>query len=268
MPPWASLHQYYGMTESCGAATGSVPGDRRPEDWASGRASSAGRAGSVTELRIAYESGCDVPTGEVGEILLRGPIVSPGYWRRPEEIARTFRDGWLHTGDAGRLDEQVYLYVVDRIKDMIVTGGENVYSAEVENAPARHPAVAACAVIGIPHERWGKAVHAVVVLRPGEQPQEDANDVWRSAPSRRRLPPPGAGPVRCLSLAAGDAGRSVRPAVPPTRWRARWPIRYSRAWASPWWWRTSPAPAARSPTNTWPAPRRTATRCCWPARRS
>lgn len=125
-------------------------------------------------MRIADETGRDVPAGEVGEILLRGPLESPGYWRRPEETARTFRDGWLHTGNAGRLDDQGYLYVVDRIKDMIVTGGENVYSAEVENALARHPAVASCAVIGIPHERWGEAVHAVVVLRPGEQAREDA----------------------------------------------------------------------------------------------
>lgn len=171
--PWAGLYQYYGMTESCGVATLSTPGDHRPEDWASGRAGSAGRAGAVTELRIADESGHDVPVGQVGEILLRGPLVSPGYWRRPEETARTFGDGWLHTGDAGRLDEHGYLYVVDRIKDMIVTGGENVYSAEVENALARHHAVAACAVIGVPHERWGEAVHAVVVLRAGRTVQDE-----------------------------------------------------------------------------------------------
>jgi len=91
--------------------------------------------------------------------------VSPGYWRRPEESAATFRDGWLHTGDAGRLDGGGYLTVVDRVKDMIVSGGENVYSAEVENALAAHPDVAAAAVIGIPNERWGEAVHALVVRR-------------------------------------------------------------------------------------------------------
>ena len=90
-----------------------------------------------------------------------------GYWNRPEETATALRGGWMHTGDGGYLDEDGYLFVVDRIKDMIVSGGENVYSAEVENALARHPAVAACAVIGVPDERWGERVHAVVVTAPG-----------------------------------------------------------------------------------------------------
>lgn len=172
MLPWVGLYQYYGMTESCGAATGSLPGDHRPADWDSGHAGSAGRAGSVTELRVVDVEGQNVPTGTVGEILLRGPLVSPGYWRRPDESARTFRHGWLHTGDAGRLDAQGYLTVVDRIKDMIVTGGENVYSAEVENALMRHPAISIAAVFGVPHERWGEAVHAVVVLREGADADE------------------------------------------------------------------------------------------------
>ena len=90
------------------------------------------------------------------------------YWNRPEETADVFRGGWYHTGDAGYLDEGGYLYLVDRVKDMIVTGGENVYSAEVENAVASHPAVAQVAVIGIPDERWGEAVHAIVILKEGE----------------------------------------------------------------------------------------------------
>ncbi|HEY6856727.1 MAG TPA: fatty-acid--CoA ligase, partial [Mycobacterium sp.] len=90
-----------------------------------------------------------------------------GYWNRPEETAAAIRDGWMHTGDGGYMDDDGYVFVVDRIKDMIVTGGENVYSAEVENAVCQHPAVAACAVIGIPDPAWGEAVHAVVVLRPG-----------------------------------------------------------------------------------------------------
>ena len=165
--PWIGLYQFYGMTESCGVATMSQPRDHAPEAWDSGRALSAGRAGALVELRVVDEQDQDVATGAVGEILLRGPIVSPGYWRRPEESVRTFRDGWLHTGDAGKLDADGYLYVVDRVKDMIVSGGENVYSAEVENALAQHPAVSTAAVIGIPSEQWGEAVHAVVVLRAG-----------------------------------------------------------------------------------------------------
>ncbi|GKT34910.1 long-chain-fatty-acid--CoA ligase, partial [Aduncisulcus paluster] len=100
---------------------------------------------------------------EIGEVIVKGDNVMLGYWELPEESATAIRNGWMHTGDAGRMDDRGYVFIVDRIKDMVVTGGENVYSAEVENALAKHPAVAACAVIGIPDERWGERVHAVVV---------------------------------------------------------------------------------------------------------
>jgi acyl-CoA synthetase (AMP-forming)/AMP-acid ligase II len=92
-----------------------------------------------------------------------------GYWDKPEETAAAVRDGWMHTGDGGYMDDAGYVYVVDRLKDMIITGGENVYSAEVENAVTQHPAVAACAVIGVPDPGWGERVHAIVVLKPGQQ---------------------------------------------------------------------------------------------------
>ena len=108
-----------------------------------------------------------VPHGTVGEIAVRGDNVMMGYWERPEETAKAVIDGWMHTGDGGYMDEDGFVYVVDRVKDMIISGGENVYSAEVENALAQHPAVAQCAVIGIPSERWGEQVHAIVVARPG-----------------------------------------------------------------------------------------------------
>ena len=97
---------------------------------------------------------------------MRGDVVMMGYWERPEETKKAIVDGWMHTGDAGYMDEDAYVYIVDRLKDMIVTGGENVYSAEVENCVAQHPAVVQCAVIGIPDERWGEAVHAVVMCKP------------------------------------------------------------------------------------------------------
>jgi len=103
----------------------------------------------------------------VGEVVVRGPHVMLGYWNKPAETAAAVVDGWMHTGDGGRMDESGYVFIVDRIKDMIVSGGENVYSAEVENALASHPAVAASAVIGVPDPEWGERVHAVVVLRPG-----------------------------------------------------------------------------------------------------
>jgi long-chain acyl-CoA synthetase len=105
-------------------------------------------------------------TGAVGEILVRGPNVMQGYWRKPELTAATIVDGWVRTGDAGYIDADGFLFLVDRVKDMIVTGGENVYSAEVENVLAQHAAVLECAVIGVPDERWGERVHAVIRFRP------------------------------------------------------------------------------------------------------
>lgn len=172
--PWAGLHQYYGMTESSAVATMTRPEDHDDAGWACSRATSAGQACALVEVRVCDPSDRDLPSGEVGEIQLRGPVVSAGYWARPEESARTFAGGWLRTGDAGSLDEAGYLHVVDRVKDMIVSGGENVYSAEVENALTCHPSVYSVAVIGIAHESWGEAVHAVVVLREGNAADAEA----------------------------------------------------------------------------------------------
>jgi long-chain acyl-CoA synthetase len=100
---------------------------------------------------------------------VRGLNAMLGYWNKPEETAATLRNGWVHTGDAGWMDDEGFLYVVDRVKDMIISGGENVYTAEVENACASHPAVSQCAVIGIPDDDWGEAVHAIVILKDGQQ---------------------------------------------------------------------------------------------------
>ena len=111
--------------------------------------------------------GRPLPQGEPGEVWARSGNFIREYWNQPEATEEAFRDGWYHTGDAGYLDEDAYLFLVDRLKDMIVTGGENVYSVEVENAIASHPAVARVAVIGIPHDVWGEAVHAVVALPRG-----------------------------------------------------------------------------------------------------
>jgi acyl-CoA synthetase (AMP-forming)/AMP-acid ligase II len=124
---------------------------------------------ATAEIRIVGPGGDDVPAGQAGEIAVRGPTVMQGYWNKPQETAAALVDGWLRTGDAGRFDEEGLLHVVDRIKDMVVTGGENVFSAEVENVLSQHPDVQACAVIGIPDADWGEAVHAVVVRRPGSQ---------------------------------------------------------------------------------------------------
>jgi acyl-CoA synthetase (AMP-forming)/AMP-acid ligase II len=160
--PSASFTQAYGMTELAPVATLLSPADHE-----AGHLLSAGRAAPHAEIRVVDPDGAEVPNGTVGEVVVRGGHVMPGYWNKPEETASALRGGWMHTGDGGYLDDGGYLYVVDRIKDMIVTGAENVYSAEVENAVASHPAVAQCAVIGVPDPYWGERVHAVVVLRPG-----------------------------------------------------------------------------------------------------
>jgi acyl-CoA synthetase (AMP-forming)/AMP-acid ligase II len=114
-----------------------------------------------------------LPPGEVGEICAKGPNVMLGYWNKPEVTAETLRNGWLHTGDMGYIDEDGYVYVVDRKKDMIVSGGENVYSSEVEAVLYRHEHVAECAVVGVPDDQWGEAVHAVIVKSDGAPPDTD-----------------------------------------------------------------------------------------------
>jgi long-chain acyl-CoA synthetase len=114
----------------------------------------------------------DGPAGDVGEVLVRGANVMTGYWNKPEQTAAAMAGGWYHTGDLGYMDEQGYVYLVDRAKDMIVTGGENVYSTEVEDVLYRHEAVLEAAVFGIPDERWGEAVHAVVVPRADVEEDE------------------------------------------------------------------------------------------------
>jgi long-chain acyl-CoA synthetase len=132
-----------------------------------GKLRSTGRAHEGLELRIADVDGNAVGPAEVGEILLRSPWNMRAYWRQPEATAEALRDGWLHTGDAGYLDADGYLYIYDRVKDMIITGGENVYPAEVENALFGHPSIADVAVIGVPDDRWGEAVKALIVLKAG-----------------------------------------------------------------------------------------------------
>ena len=114
-----------------------------------------------------------MPRGTVGEVVVRGPNVMQGYWNKPEQTATAVRDGWMHTGDGAWMDEDGFIFIADRLKDMIISGGENVYSAEVENALAQHPAVTACAVIGVPSKQWGETVHAVVVCKPGQEVSVD-----------------------------------------------------------------------------------------------
>jgi acyl-CoA synthetase (AMP-forming)/AMP-acid ligase II len=159
--------QVYGMTETTGSIV-ALP----PEDHVEGldRMRSAGKALPGVELAIIDVDGRQLPPGEVGEIATRSGSNMVGYWNLPEATAKTIgRDGWLRTGDAGYMDKDGYLYIQDRIKDMIISGGENIYPAEVESAVCDHPDVAEAAVIGVPDDTWGEAVKAIVVLKPGKQ---------------------------------------------------------------------------------------------------
>lgn len=171
--PDIELSHSYGLTEACPVVSSNLPCNHTPEARISGLSRSVGRGGLGVNVKIVDPQGQEVPRGTVGEIIVRGPNIMQGYWNKPEETARALRDGWLYTGDAAWMDAQGYLFIVDRLKDMIVSGGENVYSAEVENVLARHPAVAMCAVIGVAHAQWGEAVHAVVVRKPGARVDEE-----------------------------------------------------------------------------------------------
>lgn len=167
--PGVGLVQAYGQTELAPIATLLSVADHRAGGK---RLRSAGRPSPVSDLRIVGEDGGGCPPGSSGEVVVRGPHAMLGYWNKPEQTAQALRDGWVYTGDAGYLDESGYLFIVDRVKDMIVSGGENVYTTEVENALMTHAAVQDTAVIGIPHEEWGEAVHAIVILKPGDSATE------------------------------------------------------------------------------------------------
>ncbi|MGW6391632.1 acyl-CoA synthetase [Streptomyces sp. NPDC055103] len=166
--PATGFAQFYGMTELSPIATALTPADH--EDPKLLR--SAGRSAPHCEVRIVSPDETEVPRGTIGEIVVRGDNAMIGYWGRPQDTEAALRGGWMHTGDGGYMDEHGYVFIVDRIKDMIVSGGENVYSTEVENALAKHPAVATCAVIGVPDPTYGERVHAVVVLKPGRSAAE------------------------------------------------------------------------------------------------
>jgi acyl-CoA synthetase (AMP-forming)/AMP-acid ligase II len=165
--PGVGFVQAYGMTELSPLATINPASSHTPEGRRRGKLRSAGRASYCIELRIVDPQGNEVPRGSVGEVVVRGPNVMQGYWNKPELTAAVVRDGWMHTGDGALMDEDGFIFIADRLKDMIISGGENVYSGEVENALAQHPGVAACAVIGVPSDQWGESVHAVVVRKAG-----------------------------------------------------------------------------------------------------
>jgi acyl-CoA synthetase (AMP-forming)/AMP-acid ligase II len=151
------IHQVYGLTETCGPACLIAP------DEAVSRAGSTGKAFFHTDVKVVDSEGNEVGADETGEVLVRGPHIMLGYWNRPEATAESIIDGWLHTGDVAAIDADGYIYIQDRIKDMIISGGENVYPAEIENVIAGHPGVTEVAVVGISSAKWGESPLAVVV---------------------------------------------------------------------------------------------------------
>lgn len=209
--PGVQFGQAYGMTELSPLATFNSFHNHSSEGRAAGKLRAAGRPTFSVELKIVDAEDREVPRGTVGEVVVRGPNVMLGYWKKPAETAAALRGGWMHTGDGAYMDDDGYIFVVDRMKDMIISGGENVYSAEVENVIAQHPAVASVAVIGIPSERWGESVHAVVVLKPDQQADEAGIQAHckeriagykcpRSVEFRQALPLSGAGKILKVDL--------------------------------------------------------------------
>jgi len=160
--------QGYGMTEITAVATALTPKDHhRALTESPDLLLSAGRPLPGTDVRVVDADDREVPVGEIGEILVRGPQLMRGYWNMPEATEKTLNGGWMHTGDAGSVDAEGFLFVQDRVKDMIISGAENIYPREVENALFEHHAIADVAVIGVPDDRWGETVKAIVVLRDG-----------------------------------------------------------------------------------------------------
>jgi long-chain acyl-CoA synthetase len=218
--PNAGIHQFYGMTESCGACVMLPPERHVLAGPLAGKLGAAGTATEGFEIRIVDGHGQLLPAGQVGEIQIRGVPVMRGYWNDPAQTQATLKDGWLGSGDGGYLDDEGFLFVVDRIKDMIISGGENIYCAEVESAIAGHPAVRECAVIGLPDDHWGERVHAVVVARAGFALDREALDahcrarlagykVPRSYDFAESLPLSGVGKVQKKALREAHLQRSA-----------------------------------------------------------
>ncbi|MGH2740502.1 MAG: acyl-CoA synthetase [Actinomycetota bacterium] len=175
--------QGYGLTEAAPNSLVLPPEDSRRKLGA------AGRPYFYADVRVVGENDEPVGAGGKGEIVIRGPSIMPGYWELPLETAHALRGGWLRTGDVARLDDEGYAYIVDRVKDMIISGGENVYPAEIENVLYEHPAVAEAAVIGVPDEKWGEAPLAVIVTKPGEAvPAEDVLAFCRERLAKFKTP--------------------------------------------------------------------------------
>ena len=193
------------MTETCGVITMMEPGDALP------KAGSAGKSCLHVAMRLVRADGTDAAADEIGEIWVKGPSTTPGYWRRPEATAGAFTDGWLRTGDAALTDKDGFYYIVDRWKDMYISGGENVYPAEVEDVLYQLSAIAEVAIIGVADERWGEVGRAIIALKPDHALTEaEIYHALRSEPGA--LQAPALDPVR-RSTAAQCNGQGHKPTL-------------------------------------------------------
>jgi len=166
------VRNLYGMTESCGSGT-VIDGEHSLL-----KAGSCGLPEFLAEVKVVDDDGNEVGPEELGEVIMRADFVMKGYWNNPEATAEAIRDGWLYTGDIAKRDEDGFFYIMDRKKDMIISGGENIYPAEIEDAVLGHPKIIDAGVIGFPHELWGEAVKAIVVVKPGEELTEEELIEW------------------------------------------------------------------------------------------
>ena len=222
LPTWR-FHQGYGMTEMAALATVLPWKYHALEGPLVEKRKSAGRAAPGVEIRIVDPDGKELPRRTVGEIAIRGAGVMLGYWNKPDETSRGLRNGWLHTGDGAMMDEDGFVYILDRMKDMIVSGGENIYSGEVENAIFQYHGVRECAVIAIPDAQWGEAVHAIVVPKNGTILNSDAiiahcRNLIASYKCPRSVE------IRSEPLPLTGAGKIMKSALREEKWRG-----YSRA---------------------------------------
>ena len=209
----AEFCQGYGQTELSPIVTTLTHSNHTQE-----RLASAGQPIPGVDIRIIDANLSDVAPGKVGEVAVRGPGVMLGYWNLPDVTQETIVDGWLRTGDAGRLDDNGFLYLVDRVKDMIVSGGENIYSVEVENAILQHPDVLQCAVIGIPSPKWGEEVHAVVYHREGASVTAD-DLLAHCAPLIAKYKQPKSFDLRSTPLPLSGVGKILKTALREPYWK-------------------------------------------------
>lgn len=226
--PHVTFRQLYGMTETAPFATDIVYSAAMLDgaDAVRRRFASCGREIPGVRVRVVTASGADIASGDVGEIIMQGENVTPGYWQRPEATAEAVRDGWVYSGDLATVDAEGYIFIVDRKKDMIISGGENIFSTEVEAALYEHPAVLEAAVIGIPDVYWGERVHAEIVCKPGQTVTDEEIVEWCRARIARYKSPRSIAFVE--SLPKTGSGKIQKAVIRDRYWQAHEALTGSR----------------------------------------